>query len=162
VFISSQGSLNNWKWPNIPGLHDFNGKLLHTANWEETYDYKVIVVSPFANIQLKPDLQPQGKRIAVIGNGSSGIQVVPAMLPDVAHIDHYARSRTWLAPTFAREKIDERGGAGMDNSKSGCVLKSSMTDQAPVSFSAEEIARFKANPLLYQTFRKGHYSVDIA
>lgn len=44
VLISSQGSLNNWKWPNIPGLHDFKGKLLHTANWDETYDYKVIIV----------------------------------------------------------------------------------------------------------------------
>lgn len=45
VFISSQGSLNNWKWPNIPGLHDFKGELLHTAKWDETYDYKVIAVS---------------------------------------------------------------------------------------------------------------------
>jgi hypothetical protein len=38
------------------------------------------------------------------------------MLPDVSHIDHYARGRTWLAPTIARAKIDERGGAGLDNS----------------------------------------------
>lgn len=38
------------------------------------------------------------------------------MLPDVSHIDHYARGRTWLSPTFARAKIDERGGAGLDNS----------------------------------------------
>ncbi|KAL1970195.1 hypothetical protein VTN77DRAFT_5355 [Rasamsonia byssochlamydoides] len=119
VFISSQGALNNWKWPNIPGLHDFKGKLLHSANWDETYDYK-------------------GKKVAVIGNGSSGIQIVPAMLPDVAHIDHYARGKTWLSPTFAREKIDERGGAGLDN----------------ISFTAEEIERFKTDRQCYQKFRK--------
>jgi cation diffusion facilitator CzcD-associated flavoprotein CzcO len=41
VFISSAGSLNNWKWPTIPGLHDFKGKLLHTASWDEGYDYTV-------------------------------------------------------------------------------------------------------------------------
>lgn len=41
VFISCAGSLNNWKWPSIPGLHDFKGKLLHTAAWDEEYDYKV-------------------------------------------------------------------------------------------------------------------------
>lgn len=41
VFISGQGALNNWKWPDIPGLHDFKGKLLHSANWDESYDYRV-------------------------------------------------------------------------------------------------------------------------
>jgi cation diffusion facilitator CzcD-associated flavoprotein CzcO len=41
VLISSSGSLNNWKWPDIPGLHDFQGKLLHTAAWDEGYDHKV-------------------------------------------------------------------------------------------------------------------------
>lgn len=41
VLISATGGLNNWKWPDIPGLHDFKGKLLHTANFDESYDYKV-------------------------------------------------------------------------------------------------------------------------
>lgn len=40
------------------------------------------------------------------------------MLPDVSHIDHYARGRTWLSPTFAREKLDEIGGNNKDNSES--------------------------------------------
>ena len=51
----------------------------------------------------------QNQKVAVIGNGSSGIQIVPGMLPKVAHIDHYIRGRTWLAPTFARNQIDKRG-----------------------------------------------------
>ncbi|KAF3402375.1 putative sterigmatocystin biosynthesis monooxygenase stcW [Talaromyces pinophilus] len=119
VFISSAGSLNNWRWPSIPGLHDFKGKILHTAAWDEEYDYK-------------------NKSIAVIGNGSSGIQVVPAMLPDVSHIDHYARGRTWLSPTFAREKLDEIGGNNKDN----------------IAFSAETIAGFKSDRAAYHKFRK--------
>ncbi|KAL1972597.1 hypothetical protein VTN31DRAFT_7011 [Thermomyces dupontii] len=119
VFISAQGSLNKWKWPDIPGLHDFKGKLVHTANWDESYDYK-------------------GKRVAVIGNGSSGIQVLPAMLPDVAHIDHYARGRTWLSPTLAREVLNKRYGTDKDN----------------ITFTPEEIARFKENREEYQKFRK--------
>jgi cation diffusion facilitator CzcD-associated flavoprotein CzcO len=41
VFVSSGGNLNNWKWPDLPGLHNFKGKLLHTAKWDESYDYKV-------------------------------------------------------------------------------------------------------------------------
>ncbi|EEA22676.1 hypothetical protein TMatcc_001518 [Talaromyces marneffei ATCC 18224] len=119
VFISCAGSLNNWKWPAIPGLHDFKGKLLHTAAWDEEYDYK-------------------NKRIAVVGNGSSGIQVVPAMLPDVSHIDHYARGRTWLSSTFAREKLDEIGGSNKDN----------------ITFSPERIAEFKSDRAVYHKFRK--------
>ncbi|CAP99567.1 Pc22g22790 [Penicillium rubens Wisconsin 54-1255] len=95
VVIQATGALNNWKWPNIPGLEQFKGKLMHSASWDQTYDYK-------------------GNRVAVVGNGSSGIQIVPALLPDVPHIDHYARSRTWISPSFGREQIEKRG-RGLDN-----------------------------------------------
>jgi len=37
VVISAVGILNNWKWPEIDGLHDFEGKLLHSANWDEKW-----------------------------------------------------------------------------------------------------------------------------
>lgn len=37
VLISAVGILNNWKWPNIDGLHDFEGKLLHSANWDSEW-----------------------------------------------------------------------------------------------------------------------------
>lgn len=93
----------------------------------------------------------------MIGNGSSGIQIVPAILPDVSHIDHYIRGRTWLSPTFAREKIDERGGAGLDNSKLRGLSTSSAehADISVVSFTAEEIEKFKTDHQAYQKFRKG-------
>lgn len=41
VLISATGALNNWKWPDIPGLHDFKGKVMHSAKWDESYDYSV-------------------------------------------------------------------------------------------------------------------------
>ncbi|KAJ5560246.1 hypothetical protein N7513_002645 [Penicillium frequentans] len=89
VLVQATGCLNNWKWPSIPGLHDFKGKKMHTADWDTEYNYT-------------------GQKIAVIGNGSSGIQVVPGTLPKVAHIDHYVRSRTWIAPPLAKEVLDQR------------------------------------------------------
>ncbi|KAH2117579.1 hypothetical protein KXW75_004227 [Aspergillus fumigatus] len=119
ILISATGALNSWKWPDIPGLHDFKGKLQHSARWDESYDYT-------------------GKRAAVIGNGSSGIQIVPGMLPKVAHIDHYIRGRTWLSPTFARQHVDKRGGAELEN----------------FSFTPEEIETFKKDHSAYQRFRK--------
>ncbi|KAL4927567.1 flavin-containing monooxygenase [Aspergillus undulatus] len=118
VVVSASGALNEWKWPSIEGLHDFKGKLMHSANWDESYDYS-------------------GKRVAVIGNGSSGIQIVPGMLPKVTHIDHYIRGRTWLSPTFAREQVDKRNSE-LEN----------------FSFTPEEIETFKKDHSAYQKFRK--------
>jgi cation diffusion facilitator CzcD-associated flavoprotein CzcO len=34
VLFSASGVLNNWKWPDIAGLNNFKGKLLHSANWD--------------------------------------------------------------------------------------------------------------------------------
>jgi len=41
IFLSASGILNDWKWPTIPGLETFKGKLLHSAKWDEEYDYSV-------------------------------------------------------------------------------------------------------------------------
>jgi cation diffusion facilitator CzcD-associated flavoprotein CzcO len=59
-------------------LHDFEGHLTHSANWEHNYDYS-------------------NKRIAVIGNGSSGIQIVPQMqkLPGT-DVTNFMRGPTWV------------------------------------------------------------------
>jgi cation diffusion facilitator CzcD-associated flavoprotein CzcO len=37
VVISAVGLLNNWKWPTIEGLKDFEGVLLHSANWDSSW-----------------------------------------------------------------------------------------------------------------------------
>ncbi|KAF4447086.1 hypothetical protein FALBO_16988, partial [Fusarium albosuccineum] len=124
VLISATGALNSWKWPDISGLGNFKGKLLHSASWDESYDYN-------------------GKRVAVIGNGSSGIQIVPAMLPKVLHIDHYVRGKTWLSPTFARAIVEERTG-GLDN----------------FTFTDEEKAEFAVDKSVYQKFRK-HIELEL-
>ena len=41
ALFTGTGVLNEWKWPEIPGLHDFKGKLLHSAIWDTSYDHKV-------------------------------------------------------------------------------------------------------------------------
>ncbi|KAL2801096.1 hypothetical protein BJX66DRAFT_321046 [Aspergillus keveii] len=79
VFINAGGVLNNWKWPNIDGLHTFQGKLIHSARWDQSYDFT-------------------GKKVAVIGIGSSGIQIVPELAKVASSLDIYARSRTWISP----------------------------------------------------------------
>lgn len=41
ILMTGTGLLNEWKWPNIPGLHKFQGSLLHSARWDENFDSKV-------------------------------------------------------------------------------------------------------------------------
>lgn len=41
VLITGTGLLNEMKWPSIEGLHQFQGRLLHTANWDENFDATV-------------------------------------------------------------------------------------------------------------------------
>lgn len=44
------------------------------------------------------------KRVAVIGNGSSGIQCVAAMQPEVKHLVNFVRNPTWVSVNFCAEK----------------------------------------------------------
>jgi cation diffusion facilitator CzcD-associated flavoprotein CzcO len=84
VVITAIGRFNSWRLPDIAGIENYQGHLRHASNWDPTFD-------------------PNGKTIAVIGNGASGIQVVPNLQKVAKHIDHYARSPTWLASSFAAE-----------------------------------------------------------
>lgn len=92
IVLKATGLLNTWKWPKVPGLHDFNGRLLHSANYDTKFDAK-------------------GKTIAVIGNGSTGIQLVPALQPIASRIINYTRSKSWVSPRgpYSAE-IEKRGG----------------------------------------------------
>lgn len=35
IVVSAKGILNEPKWPNVPGLKDFGGELMHSAAWKE-------------------------------------------------------------------------------------------------------------------------------
>lgn len=40
VLINAGGILNAWRWPAIPGLNDYKGPLLHSANWDDSVDFR--------------------------------------------------------------------------------------------------------------------------
>lgn len=41
VMMTGTGVLNEWKWPDIPGLKSFKGKLLHSANYDDSFSMTV-------------------------------------------------------------------------------------------------------------------------
>ncbi|KAI9150713.1 FAD/NAD(P)-binding domain-containing protein [Paramyrothecium foliicola] len=79
IFINAGGVLNNWKWPNIEGIQSFQGKLIHSARWDQEYDFTE-------------------KKVAVIGIGSSGIQIVPKLAKVCKEMDCFVRTQTWISP----------------------------------------------------------------
>ncbi|USP76269.1 hypothetical protein yc1106_03543 [Curvularia clavata] len=85
ILINASGILNNWQWPAIPGLDKYKGTLLHTANWND-------------NIDLA------GRNVGLIGNGSSGIQVLPAIQPYVQKVTTFIREPTWVSPVQGLEQ----------------------------------------------------------
>jgi cation diffusion facilitator CzcD-associated flavoprotein CzcO len=71
---------SNPKFPDVPGIEKFKGKLVHSARWPENLDLT-------------------GKTVAVIGgSGASGVQIVPAIQPLVKKLVVYLRSRFWAIP----------------------------------------------------------------
>ncbi|KXS19471.1 FAD/NAD(P)-binding domain-containing protein [Gonapodya prolifera JEL478] len=78
VLVNGTGVLNRPKWPDTPGAELFKGELVHTAQWDESKD------------------SVDGKVVGVIGNGSTGIQVVQSIGSRVKHMDHYVRTPTYM------------------------------------------------------------------
>jgi cation diffusion facilitator CzcD-associated flavoprotein CzcO len=77
--ISAVGPLDKPKNPDIEGIETFAGKLIHTARWDHSADLA-------------------GDRVAVIGTGASGLQVIPEIAPLAAHLDVYQRTPIWVIP----------------------------------------------------------------
>lgn len=83
-FLSSPGPISAPIMPNIPGLDTFRGEVIHTARWPETY----------------PDFA--GKRVGIIGTGSSGTQVIPIVAEQCGHMTVFIRTPNFHAPARNR------------------------------------------------------------
>ncbi|KAL5621545.1 hypothetical protein BROUX41_006445 [Berkeleyomyces rouxiae] len=119
--IDASGILNKWQYPKVPGLDDFKGQLIHTANWPSD------------------DFSVAGKRVALIGNGASGVQVMPWLTQNAELLHHVIRTPTWiLPPRVAMMKM----GSMME------IIRGIEMDSED-NFSEAQIARFKEDSDLY-------------
>src|SRR4051812_17744504 len=65
--------------PDIPGIDTFAGRIVHAAQWDDSYSL-------------------QGRKAAIIGTGSTGVQLVPALAEDVSELTVYQRTPIWVMP----------------------------------------------------------------
>lgn len=80
VYVAATGPLNNLHYPNIKGLKDFRGTCCHTADWDDDYDY-------------------QGKRVGIIGTGSSSVQSIDPLSAKAQHLTIFQRTPQWVMKT---------------------------------------------------------------
>lgn len=81
--VMTQGSYNRPKLPGIPGIKDFQGHVFHSARWD--YDY----TGGDANGGLD---KLADKRVALVGTGATGVQLVPHLARDAQHLYVFQRT----------------------------------------------------------------------
>lgn len=88
VVIAATGVLHVPRYPEIPGMDCFEGDIFHTARW----DHSVAL---------------DGKRIGIIGTGSTGVQLVSALSTRASRLVHFQRSPQWVMPIENRPFTEE-------------------------------------------------------
>ncbi|KAI0328942.1 FAD/NAD-P-binding domain-containing protein [Cubamyces sp. BRFM 1775] len=131
VLVGAFGVLSRWKWPDIQGLHDFKGELLHSAGFK-----------PYPKTWQEIAELWADKKVGVIGVGSSAIQIVAALQSKVGRLVNYARGQTWVAPPFAWDTLVKFIGR-----------ESAADGPSEMYFTPEEIERFKNDPKFARDFR---------
>ncbi len=76
--VSAAGVFAKPKRPDIPGIDDFEGTILHPTEWTSEHDVR-------------------GKRVAVIGNGSTGVQLLARVAEEAEHTTVFQRTPQWIA-----------------------------------------------------------------
>lgn len=128
--VSALGVLSRANVPDIPGAHSFRGRTVHTGDWPD-------------------DLSIEGKRVGVIGTGSTGTQFICAAAPMAEHLTVFQRSAQYSVPSgyglvgdedLAQTRADyARIWEDARNSRVACGFTES--DIPAMSVSAEERRR---------------------
>ena len=80
AMIVATGILHHPSEPEIAGKDSFGRAMFHSARWDH-------------------DVALDGRRIGVIGSGSTGVQIVSALAERAAHLVHFNRTPQWISPT---------------------------------------------------------------
>jgi cation diffusion facilitator CzcD-associated flavoprotein CzcO len=78
--VAATGVLSVPYFPDVDGRDAFRGQSYHTGLWPAT------------------PVDFEGKRVAVVGTGSSGVQLVPAIAAEVSALTVYQRTANWCTP----------------------------------------------------------------
>jgi cation diffusion facilitator CzcD-associated flavoprotein CzcO len=87
--VAASGALNATNLPPFPGLEKFRGEWYHTAQWP------------------KDEVSFAGKRVGLIGTGSTGIQLTPVIAESAGHLHVFQRTPAYTVPARNRALPDD-------------------------------------------------------
>jgi len=79
VVVAASGVFATPRELSVEGVSDFTGQIVHTARWNEDVEYA-------------------GKKVAVIGNGSTGVQLLSKIAEKAESVTVYQRTPQWISP----------------------------------------------------------------
>ena len=82
--VTATGFLSQPRKPDIAGVEDFAGTVVHSAKWDDTADL-------------------DGKRVAIIGTGATAVQLIPELAARAGHLTVFQRTPIWVTPKLDRE-----------------------------------------------------------
>lgn len=142
VVIQGMGGLSRWDWPSIEGIHDFKVRVFASLRSPGAPALTLVARKYPQGTKYHSAAYPagpeaeQGKTVAVIGSGSSSIQIVPALQPYAKRVDNFVRGQAWIATPFASTELLKRS-----------------PDASNYAFTEEEKTRFEQDPEYYHEFR---------
>ncbi|MDG4666898.1 NAD(P)/FAD-dependent oxidoreductase [Mycobacterium sp. 236(2023)] len=77
--ITATGYLSQPRKPDIPGIEDFAGRIVHSMDWDDSYS-------------------PAGDRIGLIGTGATAVQLIPQLTKHAAELTVYQRTPIHVVP----------------------------------------------------------------
>lgn len=89
IVIAATGVLHHPAYPDIEGLDTFAGDAFHTARWDHSVDLA-------------------GKRVGIIGTGSTAAQVISSIAGEVGHLSVFQRTAQWVIPVANDPIPDEK------------------------------------------------------
>jgi 4-hydroxyacetophenone monooxygenase len=79
VLVNAVGTFANPRFPSFEGEQDFRGRILHPARWPD-------------------DFVAKGRRVAILGNGSTGVQLLAPIAEEAERVYVYQRTPQWISP----------------------------------------------------------------
>lgn len=77
--LTATGFLSQPRLPDIPGVEDFAGTVMHTTRWDD-------------------DVDLEGKRVGIIGTGATAVQLIPELAKVADHLTVYQRTPIYVSP----------------------------------------------------------------
>jgi cation diffusion facilitator CzcD-associated flavoprotein CzcO len=106
--IAATGVLHHPAYPDIPGIDDFGGTMFHSARWSH-------------------EVELAGKRVGIIGTGSTAIQIVSAIVDEVAHLSLFQRTPQWIMPQENTEYSEQEKAGFEDHPEALQQLRTSIS-----------------------------------